>query len=156
MISALRSSAATEQRVHEASGWRLASAKYSCRRSERNLWARSSIVIQGPRGRVAKRAPLHLDHLMHRHLHEARDFAWSCKRTGPQRRRTDRSTKTLHSRVLFSAPVASGRMRSSADCITATCESEFSVHTTVRPVQVHDYLLIFDSFIFCERCPTCP
>src|SRR5262244_4170468 len=75
MISALRSSAATEQRVHEASGWRLASAKYSCRRSERNLWARSSIVIRGPRGRVAKRAPLHLDHLMHRHLHEARDFA---------------------------------------------------------------------------------
>ena len=75
MTSALRSSAATEQRVHEASGWRLASAKYSCRRSERNLWARSSIVIRGPRGRVAKRAPLHLDHLMHRHLHEARDFA---------------------------------------------------------------------------------
>src|SRR5262245_52132406 len=57
MTSALRSSAATEQRVHEASGWRLASAKYSCRRSERNLWARSSIVIRGPRGRVAKRAP---------------------------------------------------------------------------------------------------
>src|SRR5262249_7707531 len=42
MTSALRSSAATEQRVHEASGWRLASAKYSCRRSERNLWARST------------------------------------------------------------------------------------------------------------------
>src|SRR5262249_32838023 len=51
---------------------------------------------------------------------------------------------------------ASGRMRSSADCITATCESEFSVHTSVRRVQVRDYLPIFDSFIFCERCPTCP
>jgi hypothetical protein len=59
----------------------------------------------------------------------------------------------------FSRPVQRTgriRMRSSADCITATCESEFSVHTTVRLVQVHDYLLIFDSFIFCERCPTCP
>jgi hypothetical protein len=25
-----------------------------------------------------------------------------------------------------------------------------------RKRQPHDYLLIFDSFIFCERCPTCP
>jgi hypothetical protein len=35
-----------------------------------------------------------------------------------------------HSRARFSGPEASRHGRSSADCITNTCESEFSVHTT--------------------------
>ena len=36
-----------------------------------------------------------------------------------------------HSRARCSGSVASRRIRSSADCITTTCESEFLVHTTV-------------------------
>jgi transposase InsO family protein len=47
--------------------------------------------------------------------------------------RTHRSwTKTRRSRARFSGSVASRRIRSSADCITTTCESEFSVHTAVK------------------------
>jgi hypothetical protein len=40
-------------------------------------------------------------------------------------RRTDRWTKMRHSRARFSESVASRHMRSSADCITTTCEPEF-------------------------------
>jgi len=43
--------------------------------------------------------------------------------------RTARWTKMRHSRARFSVPEASRHSHSSADCITTTCESEFSVHT---------------------------
>src|SRR5262245_17322174 len=44
-----------------------------------------------------------------------------------------------HSRARFSGSVASRRMRFLADCITATRESEFSVHTAGEGlVGIHD------------------
>src|SRR5205823_4160514 len=50
-----------------------------------------------------------------------------------KRERTDRWTKVRPSRARSSGPVASCHMLSSADCITTTSESEFSVHTSLLP-----------------------
>jgi hypothetical protein len=59
-----------------------------------------------------------------------RDSASLCPLLQRFENRTDRWTKTRHSRARFSGSVASGRMLFSVDCITSTCESKFSVHTS--------------------------